>query len=112
MLSLDGAQHDRHHHQFTGPFSQAAVHRQLENVVTGEADRLVSVMRPAGRGDLSRSLAAPLAVAVVARVLGLGQVPPATILAWYDAIVGAVSAAGRRRPRGGRPGDGAPPARP
>jgi cytochrome P450 len=44
-----------------------------------------------GRGDLSRSLAAPLAVAVVARALGLGQVDPGTILAWYDAIVGAVS---------------------
>ena len=75
MLSLDGAQHDRHRRPFTGPFSQAAVHDQLEAFVTGEADRLVSAMRPAGRGDLSRSLAAPLAVAVVARVLGLGQVP-------------------------------------
>ncbi len=91
MLSLDGAQHDRHRRPFTGPFSQAAVHDELEAFVTAEADRLVSAMRPAGRGDLSRSLAAPLAVAVVARVLGLGQVPPATILAWYDAIVGAVS---------------------
>ena len=106
MLSLDGAQHDRHRRPFTGPFSQAAVHDQLEAFVTGEADRLVSAMRPAGRGDLSRSLAAPLAVAVVARVLGLGQVPPATILAWYDAIVGAVSqlaAAGPGRPSRRRP---------
>ncbi len=106
MLSLDGAQHDRHRRPFTGPFSQAAVHRQLETFVTGEADRLVSVMRPAGRGDLSRGLAAPLAVAVVARVLGLGQVPPATILAWYDAIVGAVSqlaAAGPGQPSRPRP---------
>ncbi len=91
MLSLDGAQHDRHRRPFTGPFSQAAVHDQLEAFVTAEAGRLVIAMRPAGRGDLSRSLAAPLAVAVVARVLGLGQVPPATILAWYEAIVGAVS---------------------
>ncbi len=91
MLSLDGAQHDRHRRPFTGPFSQAAVHEQLEAFVTGEADRLVSAMRPAGRGDLSRSLAAPLAVAVVARVLGLGQLPAGTILSWYDAIVSAVS---------------------
>ena len=100
MLSLDGGQHDRHRRPFTGPFSQPAVHDQLEAFVTGEADRLVSVMRPAGRGDLGRSLAAPLAVAVVARVLGLGQLPPDTILSWYEAIVGAVSqlaAAGRGR---------------
>jgi cytochrome P450 len=91
MLSLDGPPHDRHRRPFTGPFSQAAVRERLEAFVTGEADRLVSLVRPAGRADLSRSLAAPLAVAVVARVLGLGQVPPATILSWYDAIVGAVS---------------------
>jgi cytochrome P450 len=102
MLSLDGAGHDRHRRPFAAPFSRSGVHDQLAGFVTGEADRLVSAMRtgspggraPAstpGRGDLSRSLAAPLAVAVVARALGLGQVDPGTILAWYDAIVGAVS---------------------
>jgi cytochrome P450 len=102
MLSLDGPGHDRHRRPFGAPFSRSGVHDQLAAFVTGEADRLVSAMRtgsaggraPAGspgRGDLSRSLAAPLAVAVVARALGLGQVDPGTILAWYDAIVGAVS---------------------
>ena len=102
MLSLDGPGHDRHRRPFGAPFSRSGVHDQLSAFVTGEADRLVSAMRtgsaggraPAdrpGRGDLSRSLAAPLAVAVVARALGLGQVDPGTILAWYDAIVGAVS---------------------
>ncbi|MDX6392605.1 MAG: hypothetical protein QOJ73_3668 [Streptosporangiaceae bacterium] len=102
MLSLDGADHDRHRRPFGAPFSRSGVHDQLAAFVNREADRLVSAMRtgstggraPAGtpgRGDLSRSLAAPLAVAVVARALGLGQVDPGTILAWYDAIVGAVS---------------------
>ncbi|HEX3389482.1 MAG TPA: cytochrome P450 [Streptosporangiaceae bacterium] len=91
MLSLDGAGHDRHRRPFAAPFSRSGVHDQLAAFVTGEADRLAGVMRPAGRGDLSRSLAAPLAVAVVARALGLGQVDPGIILAWYDAIVGAVS---------------------
>jgi cytochrome P450 len=102
MLSLDGPGHDRHRRPFGAPFSRPAVHDQLAAFVTGEADRLVSAMRAgstggraagpgAGRGDLSRGLAAPLAVAVVARALGLGQVDPGTILAWYDAIVGAVS---------------------
>jgi cytochrome P450 len=106
MLSLDGPGHDRHRRPFGAPFSRSGVHDQLAAFVTGEAGRLVSAMRagstggraggPAagpggGRGDLSRGLAAPLAVAVVARALGLGQVDPGTILAWYDAIVGAVS---------------------
>ena len=111
MLSLDGPEHDRHRRPFAAPFSQAAVHEQLEAFVTGEADRLVSVMRPArGRGDLSRSLAAPLAVAVVARALGLGHVDPGTILSWYDAIVGAVSELAAADPGAADPGDGAPAA--
>ena len=91
MLSLDGPSHDRHRRPFSAPFSRASVHDELAAFVTGEADRLVGAMRPPGRGDLSRGLAAPLAVAVVARVLGLGQVDPGTILSWYDAIVRAVS---------------------
>ena len=98
MLSLDGAGHDRHRRPFGAPFSRSGVHDRLAVFVTEEAERLASAMRTGsapgctdGRGDLSRGLAAPLAVAVVARALGLGQVDPGTILAWYDAIVGAVS---------------------
>jgi cytochrome P450 len=91
MLSLDGAAHDRHRRPFTAPFSMADVHAQLAGFVTAESGRLVTAIRPAGAGELRRSLAGPLAVAVVARVLGLGGVDPGTILGWYDAIVGAVS---------------------
>jgi cytochrome P450 len=91
MLSLDGAAHDRHRRPFTTPFSMAEVHAQLAEFVTAESGRLVAAIGPAGAGELRRSLAGPLAVAVVARVLGLGGVDPGTILGWYDAIVGAVS---------------------
>jgi cytochrome P450 len=91
MLSLDGAAHDRHRRPFTGPFSQAEVHAQLAAFVTAEADRLVTAVRPAGGAELRRSLAGPLAVSVVARILGLDGADPGTVLAWYDAIVGAVS---------------------
>jgi cytochrome P450 len=91
MLSLDGAAHDRHRRPFTAPFSMADVHAQLAGFVTAESGRLVTAIRPSGAGELRRSLAGPLAVAVVARVLGLGGADPGTILGWYDAIVGAVS---------------------
>jgi cytochrome P450 len=91
MLSLDGAAHDRHRRPFTAPFSMADVHAQLAGFVTAESGRLITAIRPAGAGELRRSLAGPLAVAVVARVLGLGGADPGTILGWYDAIVGAVS---------------------
>jgi hypothetical protein len=43
-------------------------------------------------------LAGPLAVVVVAEALGLGDTDPATVLGWYAAIVGSVSAlAGHRQ---------------
>ncbi len=91
MLSLDGAAHDRHRRPFGGPFSQAEVRDRLAGFVTAEAGRLVAAVRPAGQAELRRSLAGPLATVVVARMLGLQATPPEVILAWYDAIVAAVS---------------------
>jgi cytochrome P450 len=92
MLSLDGAEHGRHRAPFTRGFSRGEIHARLAAFVTAEADRLVAVMRPAGAADARLSLAGPLAVAVVAEALGLGDADPATVLGWYAAIVGSVSA--------------------
>ena len=91
MLSLDGAPHSRHRRPFAEPFSRAAVHERLAGFVAADAARLVTAVRPAGRAELRRSVAGPLAVAVMARVLGLAGTDPATLLRWYDAIVTAVS---------------------
>jgi cytochrome P450 len=97
MLSLDGAEHGRHRAPFTRGFGRGEIHARLAAFVTAEADRLVAAMRPAGAADARRSLAGPLAVAVVAEALGLGDTDPAMVLNWYGAIVGSVSdlAAGR-----------------
>ena len=116
MLSLDGAEHGRHRDPFSQAFRVAAVRARLEAFVEAEAVRLVSALtavtpaaagtalapvtaaqpafaaQPAGSAELRRSLAGPLAVAVVAEVLGLEDTEPAVVLSWYDAIVGAVSA--------------------
>jgi cytochrome P450 len=92
MLSLDGAEHGRHRAPFTRGFSRGEIHARLAAFVTAEADRLVAAMRPAGAADARRTLAGPLAVAVVAEALGLGDAEPATVLDWYAAIVGSVSA--------------------
>ena len=91
MLSLDGPAHTRHRRPFADPFSRAAVHERLAGFVAGEAARLVTAVRPAGQAELRRSVAGPLAVAVMARVLGLEGTDPGTLLRWYDAIVTAVS---------------------
>jgi cytochrome P450 len=106
MLSLDGAEHKRHRDPFAEAFRRTEVQDRLEEFVEAEAARLVSGFAAAGRAELRRDLAGPLAVAVVADVLGLGQTDPTVILAWYDEIVGAVSAlageSGERAP--GAPG--------
>jgi cytochrome P450 len=92
MLSLDGAAHGRHRVPFTKGFGRAEIHARLAGFVVAEADRLVTAMRSDGAADLRRGLAGPLAVAVVAEALGLGDADPATVLGWYAAIVGSVSA--------------------
>jgi cytochrome P450 len=92
MLSLDGAQHVRHRGPFTRPFRLDEVRARLASFTRAEAERLVSVIRPAGEAELRRAVAAPLAVAVMAEALGLAETDPAQILAWYDGIVAAVQA--------------------
>ena len=91
MLSLDGAEHKRHRDPFAEAFRMATTAVRLEEIAEAEA-WLVAGFAAAGRAELRRSLAGPLAVAVVADVLGLGHTDPKVILAWYDEIVAAVSA--------------------
>ena len=92
MLSLDGAQHAHHRAPFTRPFRSDEVQARLASFVRAEAERLVSAIEPHGEAELRRAVAGPLAAAVMAETLGLGQADPARILTWYDGIVAAVQA--------------------
>ena len=92
MLSLDGAEHARHRAPFNRAFRRDEVRARLAAFTRAEAARLVAAITPDGAAELRRAVAGPLAVAVMAEVLGLGQVEPARILAWYDGIVAAVQA--------------------
>jgi cytochrome P450 len=103
MLSLDGAAHRRHRDPFTQAFRGAEAGAQLESFAVATAGRLVAGIREDGRAELRRSLAGPLAVAVVAELLGLAETEPAVILSWYDAIVSAVTALSAEPSRGGPP---------
>jgi cytochrome P450 len=102
MLSLDGAEHKRHREPFAEAFRLAEVEAGLREFVGARAGSLVSGLAAAGHAELRRSLAGPLAVAVVAEALGLGHTDPQAILSWYDDIVGAVSA------MAGQPAEGYP----
>ena len=92
MLSLDGADHARHRDPFAEAFRPDGAAAGLEQFARAEAARLVSGFAADGRAELRRDLAGPLAVAVVAELLGLAETDPRVILSWYDEIVGAVSA--------------------
>jgi cytochrome P450 len=92
MLSLDGARHGHHRGPFTRPFRSDEIQARLASFVRAEAGRLVSAIEPHGEAELRRAVAGPLAAAVMAETLGLGQADPAKILTWYDGIVAAVQA--------------------
>jgi cytochrome P450 len=91
MLSLDGQAHSRHRAPFFGAFHRGGAAERLPAFADTEAHRLVGRIRPAGAADLRTEVSGPLAVAVVAEALGLGDVSPAEILALYTRIVGGVT---------------------
>jgi cytochrome P450 len=103
MLTLDGTEHERHRGPFALPFRLDAVRERFTALVELETERLIAAIEPDRRGELRRSLAGPLAATITSHALGLGDIDTATILAWYDAIVDAVTlvgAGGRVTPAG------------
>jgi cytochrome P450 len=91
MLTLDGDEHRRHRDPFAGPFRLAAVRARFTEQVARETERLIDAIEPAGGAELRRSLAGPLAVAVVTAALGFDDADTGAVLGWYDRIVAAVT---------------------
>ena len=100
MLTLDGDEHRRHRAPFAQPFRHGAVHARFTTLVTEQTERLIAEMQPAGGAELRRSLAAPLAVAVVTRALGIQDANAGAVLGWYEQIVAAVTDLTAGRPLG------------
>src|SRR6266540_123108 len=73
MLTLDGAEHQRHRAPFARPFRLDAVRKRFTALVADEVDRLIDAIEPAGAAELRRSFAGPLAAAVVTYALGLKE---------------------------------------
>ena len=98
MLTLDGAEHGRHRDPFARPFRLDAVRSRFTDFVAAETDRFIDAIEPAGRAELRRSLAGPLAVAVVAHTLGLAGTDAGRVLGWYDSIVESVTGVAAGQP--------------
>jgi cytochrome P450 len=91
MLSLDGAEHARHRDPFARPFRLEAVRSRFTELVQLEAEQLLDGLEPLGQADLRRAYAGPLSVVTMVHALGLDDTDPEQALAWYAAIVGAVT---------------------
>ncbi|MBA2476016.1 MAG: cytochrome P450 [Actinobacteria bacterium] len=91
MLTLDGDEHRRHRDPFARAFRLDAVRTRFTALVEDETDRLVGAIERDGRADLRRSVAGPLAVAVVAHALGLANTDVGNVLSWYETIVEGVT---------------------
>jgi cytochrome P450 len=101
MLSLDGSEHRRHREPFAGGLSHADVREHFAERVNGEAWRLASNLASAGKAEIRRDLAGPLAVAVVSAALDLVGVEVRTMLFWYENIVADVDRLSRGEPATG-----------
>ena len=90
MLSLDGDEHRRHRDPFARALLGPDARARFADRVDEAAHVLVDALAPAGRAEIRRDLAGPLAVNVVVAALELVDVTPAAMLGWYDQIVAAV----------------------
>ncbi len=103
MLSLDGPVHARHRTPFVAPFRPDAVRERFAAATRAECDRLLTELAPRGGCELRGEFAGPLAAGVLTRALGLTTEETDAVRAWYEAIVGAVTAitAGASLPEAG-----------
>jgi cytochrome P450 len=104
MLSLDGAEHERHRAPFAPPFRPRAVRERFEEFIAARAHDLIDGFTGRRAAELRREFAGPLAASVMAHALGLGQDEVPEMLGWYERIVAAVTeiTAGGRVPDSGR----------
>jgi cytochrome P450 len=89
MLTLEGAEHDRHRRPFARGFRLDEVRERFTEAVAAETERLIDAFEPAGRADLRSQFAAPLAAATATRAVGLAD--DGRALGWYRAIVHATT---------------------
>jgi cytochrome P450 len=90
MLSTDGAEHARFNAAFAAGLRIGPVRERFAEHVRAEVTRLLAPEQAGRDFELRSQLAGPLAVSVMRELLGLTGIEPATLLAWYAAIVAGV----------------------
>jgi cytochrome P450 len=99
MLTSDGSEHDRQRAPFERPFRMREVGELFGAAIQAEADALLAGVAPRGACELGEAFAAPFAVRMTGRVLGLSLDDVARIDGFYTAFAGAMTYDGNPEPQ-------------
>ncbi len=99
MLTTDAEEHTRLRAPFEHPFRMGRVGDLFGDAVMSEADDLIATIRPEGRCELGEAFAAPFAIGMTGRVLGLSLDDVARIDGLYSAFAGAMVYDGNPEPQ-------------
>jgi cytochrome P450 len=99
MLTRDGDEHARLRKPFEPPFKLAAVEQTFADVIRGEATSLLDGLTEAGGGELGEEFAAPFAVRMAGRLLGISLADTRQVSEFYAAFAAAMVYDGNPEPQ-------------
>lgn len=86
MVSRDGPHHLRQREPFAEQLRPRNVQDHAAAVTAATADALLASLRSRGAAEIRHEFAGPVVGAATVSILGLTEVPPATLMAWCTAI--------------------------
>jgi cytochrome P450 len=99
MLTSDGDEHARLRKPFEPPFKVSTVEQTFTDVIRGEATSLLDGLAAAGSGEIGEQFAAPFAVRMAARLLGISLQDTRQVNEFYAAFAAAMVYDGNPEPR-------------
>jgi cytochrome P450 len=99
MLTSDGDEHARLRKPFEPPFKVSTVEQAFAEVIRGEATALLDGLAAAGSGEIGEQFAAPFAVRMAGRLLGISLEDTRQINEFYSAFAAAMVYDGNPEPQ-------------
>jgi cytochrome P450 len=99
MLTSDAGEHTRMRAPFERPFRMREATELFGAAIAETAASLADAVAPAGECELGADFAAPYAIGIAGRMLGLSLGDAGRIDAFYDAFAGAMSYDGNPEPQ-------------
>jgi len=91
MLSAEGEAQRRYKSACAPPFNRRAVEVDARPIVAARVSELLAALPPNEAVDLRASVAGPLALAVVADIIGIPEEMHGRIREWYDAFAASLA---------------------